>query len=339
MYQSNKMILIAEIGVNHNGDINLAYKLIDEAVKYGFDIVKFQTFNNKLLLEKDTSKAVYQKKDDNDNQTFNDLIKNLELTKEEFRQIKNYCCLKSIKFLSTPFDNESVDLLDDIGVDMFKISSGDLTNYPLLFHISKKGKPVILSTGLSTEDEIKNSIDFLRKNNCDNITLMHCVSSYPTPAEDYNIKSIQYLRDKFGLSVGLSDHSLGYQCPVLALVLGASYLEKHITLDKNMEGPDHKASLDPEDMKILTEKLNETYKLLGKYEKVPREAELINKYIIRRSLAVNRDFKAGDILNETNLIALRPLSGIPAENYESIIGKKLKRDKKIYEVIKFDDIE
>lgn len=338
MNQSNKMILIAEVGVNHNGDVNLAYKLIDEAVKYGFDIVKFQTFNNNLLLEKDTAKAEYQKKDHNDNETFNELIKKLELTKEEFKEIKNYCLLKSIKFLSTPFDNQSVDLLDEIGVDMFKISSGDLTNYPLLYHISKKGKPVILSTGLSTEEEIKNSIDFLKRHNCNNITLMHCVSSYPTPAEDYNIKSIQYLKDKFGLPVGLSDHSLGYQCPVLALSIGSCCLEKHITLDKNMEGPDHKASLDPEDMRILTEKLEETYKLLGKYEKVPKETELVNKHIIRRSLAINQNLNAGDILNETNLIGLRPLSGIPAENFELIIGKKLKKNKNAYEVIKWEDL-
>lgn len=317
--------IIAEIGVNHNGSVSIAKKLIDVAVDAKACAVKFQTFKSDQLASSVASKAQYQKTFDEDTQNQLTMLKKLELSYDEFKELFEYCKEKDIDFISTPFDLDSVDFLDSLGVNIFKIGSGDLTNYLLLKKVALKNKRIILSTGMATMEEVENAVKFIRKYNND-IVLLYCVSSYPTQIDQLNLKCIDTLRKRLNIDVGFSDHSLGYEGAIIAKTLGANIFEKHFTLDKDSEGPDHKASLDPEELKEYIKKINLVDIILGDGEKKCQECEKENRYIARRSLAFNKDKKKGEIIKEEDLVALRPASGLCPSKFEEIIGKKLQSD-------------
>ena len=244
----SKIFIIAEAGVNHNGDIKMAQKLIDVAKSAGADAVKFQTFKAGSLVSKVAQKADYQKQTTGADESQLEMVKKLELSFCDFRELKKYCDEKEISFLSTPFDFESIDFLESLEMLIYKVPSGEITNLPYLMKIASKGKPVIMSTGMSDMDEVESALEVLRDNGAGSVTLLHCNTQYPTPFEDANIKAMLTLKERFGVAVGYSDHTLGIEAPIAAVALGATVIEKHFTLDKNIEGPDHKASLDPQEL-------------------------------------------------------------------------------------------
>ena len=269
--------IIAEAGVNHNGDINLARKLIDVAVEAGADAVKFQTFKAEEVVTKGAEKADYQKKTTGLKESQFEMLKRLELTGRDFEELFAYAQRKDIIFLSSPFDKGSVDLLDRLGVPAFKVGSGEITNFPLLKHIARKKKPIILSTGMSTLGEVEEALEVIRKDGATDIILLHCVSSYPAKMEDMNLKVIETLRHAFKLPVGLSDHSIGIAIPVAAVSLGACVIEKHFTLDKNLPGPDHRASLEQDELKQMVKAIRDVEKAMGDGVKRPTKEEEENK--------------------------------------------------------------
>ena len=315
--------VIAEIGVNHNGSLDLAYKLIDIAVDAGANAVKFQTFNSENLCSKKTNLAKYQKKTNATSQ--NELLKNLELSYDDFKLIYNYCIDKNIEFISTPFDINAVEFLDKLGVNTYKVGSGDLTNFLLLKKIAKTGKKLILSTGMSSQQEVENSVRFLKNNGSNEIIILHCVSSYPTSNEDLNLNCIKTIQKNTNCEVGFSDHTVDYKASLYSILLGATYIEKHFTLDKNMEGPDHKASLNPDELKEFIRLIRECDSIKGDGIKKCRTSELENRTLVRRSLFLNKEKLINEIIQEEDLIALRPNNGICVSNYEKIIGKKLNK--------------
>lgn len=332
--ESKKCFIIAEVGVNHNGDEQLAYELIDVAKNAGADAVKFQTFKSHLLVQKNTPTAEYQKTNSGETNQ-HDMLKKMELDANAFRRIKKYCDKINIKFISTPFDLESVDLLDDIGVDIFKIGSGDLTNYQLLKNIAQKGKKVILSTGMSSLSEVNNAVKFITKYmKSDKLVLLHCISSYPTKNEETNLLAISTMKKHFKtIPIGFSDHTHGYHAAIIATTLGANYIEKHFTLDQNMEGPDHKASLSPSQLHTFIKKIRETNIMLGNGIKRCMPSEESTKILVRRSIAVNKKMSPGTIIKETDIICLRPATHIPATEFENIINQTLTKQLNQYDFI------
>lgn len=244
---NNKIFIIAEAGVNHNGSFELAKRLVDKAVWAGADCIKFQTFNSKSLVSKNAKKAEYQKKTTDSNENQLEMLKKLELSKEKFIELRDFCNQKGIIFLSTPFDLESISFLSSIGVDTWKVPSGEITNYPFLKMIGQRKEKVIMSTGMSTIEEVRYAVGVLKNFGTTDITLLHCTTEYPAPYDSVNLKAMQSLQKEFGFKVGYSDHTSGIEIPVAAVAMGATVIEKHFTLDKNMEGPDHKASLEPEE--------------------------------------------------------------------------------------------
>jgi N,N'-diacetyllegionaminate synthase len=318
--------VLAEVGVNHNGSIDLAFELIDIAVKSGADGVKFQTFISGDLAAPIAKKADYQVTNTKNNDTQLSMLQKLELSYDEFRKIRDRCIEKKIEFISTPFDLESADFLHSLDVHTFKIGSGDLTNFPLLKRVASFGKRVILSTGMGSMEEVENSVNYLKNNGCADVVLLHCVSCYPTQNEDLNLKSIRTMREKCKVDVGFSDHTVDYKASLYAVCLGATYIEKHFTIDKNMDGPDHKASLDPNELTEFVSLIRECETILGDGDKKCRDAELNTKSVARRSLYFNRDMNQGEIITENDLIALRPNSGICASKFEEFIGKTLRCD-------------
>lgn len=336
----NSPFIIAEIGVNHNGNLQNALQLIDMAVSCGVDAVKFQTFNtNKVVLE-NSKKAQYQEMAPGLNQF--DMLKTYELKSTDFEIIKDYCGEKNIEFISTPFDNDSVHLLDKLNVNYIKVSSGDLTNYPLLFTIAKTGKKIILSTGMSDDNEICSSVNYLEKclhnNNIDSndkLVLMHCVSSYPTKLCDANINCMTSL-NKFGFPIGFSDHTEGYIASIIAVSVGAKYIEKHITLDKNQCGPDHKFSLSHEELYYFVKLLRSTNVILGNNFKKCVGDENEVKQVARRCLVFNKNLQKGHRIGHDDIIGIRPLVGICCSEYENFISKILNIDVKEHDVISYD---
>ena len=323
--------IIAEVGVNHNGSLDLALKLVDIAAKSGANAVKFQTFKSEKLSSKNAKKAEYQKKNlntNNDSQL--DMLKKIELSYHDFRLVFNRCKEKNIDFISTPFDLESVDFLEELGVDIYKIGSGDLTNYLLLKKVAEKGKKIILSTGMGSMEEVTNSVNFIKKNGCTDIVVLHCVSCYPTMHEDLNLKCIKTMKEKLNLEIGFSDHTEDYKASIYSVLLGAKYIEKHFTIDKNMKGPDHKASLNPNELIEFVSLIKECDIIMGDGVKVCKDSELNTRSVARRSLFFNRDMKAGEIIEEKDLIALRPYDGICVSKLENYIGKKLSKDANKY---------
>lgn len=339
----SKVIIIAEAGVNHNGDIKKAYQLIDAAVEAGVDYVKFQSFKADRLVSKDAKKADYQiantKNDDNSQYA---MLKQLELSEQDHLDLMSYCSDKNIKFFSTAFDDKGIDYLDNLGFDLFKIPSGELTNYPYLRAVAKKKKPVFLSTGMANLNEIQDAMEVLFQFGLskDQITILHCNTEYPTPMNDVNLKAMITIQEELGVAVGYSDHTLGIEVPIAAVALGARVIEKHFTLDRNLPGPDHKASLEPQELKAMVNSIrNIELAISGSGLKEPSSSELKNIKIARKSIYLKRNYKKGERINEKDMIALRPQNGISSMDWELVKGKKLLKDYNKESSLKVDDIE
>ncbi len=317
--------IIAEAGVNHNGSFDLACKLVDAAKAAEVDCIKFQTFKSKNLVSRNAQKADYQKTTTGDGSQV-DMLKKLELSYDEFLKLKEYCDQIGICFLSTPFDFDSIEFLNSIDMPFWKIPSGEITNYPYLVALAKTGKPVVMSTGMCDLKEIEAAIKVLHENGTKEIRLLHCNTEYPTPFEDVNLRAMQTMREAFGLEVGYSDHTKGIEVPVAAVALGATVIEKHFTLDRNMEGPDHKASLEPNELAAMVSSIRHIEKALGKGEKTPSPSEKKNIAIARKSIVAKRTIKAGEELTEENITVKRPGSGISPMRWLEVLGTKAVRD-------------
>lgn len=317
------VFIIAEAGVNHNGDINLAYKLIDEAKEAGADAVKFQTFKAEKVLSKYTKMADYQKKNLGKEVSQIDMVKRLELSYSDFEKLKNYCDEKGVIFLSSPFDEESVDFLDKL-VPYYKIPSGEIVNYPYLKHIASKNRPIIMSTGMANLSNVEKALDTIYSvNNTVEIYLLHCTTNYPCPYDEVNLKAMLTLKDAFKLPVGYSDHTLGIEVPISAVALGAQVIEKHFTLDKDMPGPDHKASLNPTELKSMVKAIRNIEIALGTGIKKPNKSEEEIENVVRKKLVASRDIEAGKIISEKDIAIKRSNDGLAPEFLEIIAGKKI----------------
>ena len=319
------IFIIAEAGVNHNGSFELACQMIDAAKKAGVDCIKFQTFQTGSLVSHNAQKAYYQKKTTGDSSQ-EEMLRKLELSYDEFVSLKQYCDKIGICFLSTPFDYESIVFLNSIEMPFWKIPSGEITNYPYLVALAKTGKPVVMSTGMCEMDEIGAAINVLKDNGTKDIKLLHCNTEYPTPFEDVNLRAMQTMRDKFGMEVGYSDHTPGIEAPIAAAAMGATIIEKHFTLDRNMEGPDHKASLEPDELAAMVRAVRNVEAALGSGIKEPSNSEKKNIAIARKSIVAAKGIRKGEILTEENLTAKRPGSGISPMKWLEVIGTKAVRD-------------
>jgi len=322
-----KVLIIAEAGVNHNGNFDLAKKMVDVAFKAGADIVKFQTAIPELVMSVDAPKAEYQSKNTGSSESQLEMSKKIHLPLEAYKDLKEYCeTTVGIKFLSTAFDHVSLDLLNNLGISIFKIPSGEITNLPYLRKVATYGKEIILSTGMATMDEIDFALQALTKSGVKKnmISVLHCNTDYPTPFEDVNLRAMLSLREAFDVRVGYSDHSLGIEVPIAAVSLGAEIIEKHFTLDKSMEGPDHVASLDPTELKQMIKAIRNTEVALGSAEKKPTPSESKNIIIARRSIHLVTSLPEGHIISEQDVIMKRPGDGISPTMVDSVIGKKLK---------------
>jgi len=331
----SKVFIIAEAGVNHNGSIELAKCLVDSAAEAGADTVKFQTFRAEKMTSKFAPKAAYQEETTSGSESQLDMLKKLELDSNAHVEIIEYCRKKSIMFLSAPFDIESVDLLDKLGLEMFKIPSGGVTDLPYLERIGSLGKKVIMSTGMADLKEIEEALDVLTRSGTskEDITILHCNTEYPTPVEDTNLAAMLTMKKVFKANVGYSDHTTGTEVPIAAVALGASMIEKHFTLDKGMEGPDHRMSLEPHEFKSMVEAIRNIEKALGDGRKKPSKSEAGNRRIVRKSIVAGRDIKKGEIFTEENITAKRPGSGISPMRWHDVIGKVAKRDFRKDEVL------
>ena len=316
----NKVFIIAEAGVNHNGDLKIAKRLVDEAAKAGVDAVKFQTFKAENIVCKNAAKADYQKATTDAEQSQFEMLKKLELTEAMHEQLIEYCKEKGILFLSTPFDLESIDYLAQTGMEIMKIPSGEITNYPYLRKIAQTGKRVILSTGMSSIEEVKAAIAVLRDHGASDISILHCNTEYPTPFEDVNLNAMKTLYDELGVEAGYSDHTLGIEIPVAAVAMGAKIIEKHFTLDKTMDGPDHKASLEPHELQDMVRAIRNVEMALGTGIKQPSVSEQKNITIARKSIVAKCRIEKGEIFTEENLTAKRPGIGISPMKWNDIIG-------------------
>ncbi|AST56848.1 N-acetylneuraminate synthase [Thermoanaerobacterium thermosaccharolyticum] len=328
-----RVFIIAEAGVNHNGDIENAKKLIYVAKKSGADAVKFQTFKSEKVISKFAQKAEYQKETTGESDTQLDMVKKLELPYKDFKELKKYCDEVEINFMSTPFDLDSIEFLNELNIDVFKIPSGEITNLPYLIKIAQTNKPIIMSTGMSTLDEIEAAINILRQNGSGEITLLHCTTEYPAPYKDVNLRAMKTLRERFKVNVGYSDHTKGIEIPIAAVAMGAAVIEKHFTLDRNMEGPDHKASLEPDELKAMVQAIRNVESALGDGIKRPTESEIKNITIARKSIIAKRDIKKGEIFTEENITVKRPGNGISPMKWFEVLGKTAVRDFKEDELI------
>ncbi|MBQ8434779.1 MAG: N-acetylneuraminate synthase, partial [Oscillospiraceae bacterium] len=313
-------------GVNHNGNISLAKKMILKAKEAGADYIKFQTFLPEKLVSKKTQKAEYQKQNTGSDESQLAMLKKLALSYEDFIKLKKYCNEVGVGFLSTPFDMESIDFLKSLNMDFWKIPSGEITNLPYLEKIGKTGKRVVLSTGMSEMPEIKAAVKILEENGSNNITLLHCNTEYPTPFKDVNLLAMNTIRKELGKPVGYSDHTPGIEVSVAAAALGASVIEKHFTLDKNMEGPDHKASLEPDELAAMIKSIRNIEQALGNGNKSVSESESGNINIARKSIVAKRDIKKGELLSGENVTVKRPGNGISPMKWYDVIGTKAVKD-------------
>ena len=324
----DKTIIIAEAGVNHNGSIELAEKLIDVAVEAGADYVKFQTFKAETLVTQAADKAEYQKGLTGADETQFDMIKKLELDKEAHEELIDYCKQIDIQFLSTAFDNDSIDLLDELNIPLFKIPSGEITNLPYLRHIGKMGKPIIISTGMSRLDEVRDALNILIESGAEKekITILHCNTEYPTPMKDVNLKAMLTIKDELGVNIGYSDHTLGIEVPIAAVAMGATVIEKHFTLDRNMPGPDHRASLEPGELRAMVVAIRNIEKAMGGGEKKPSSSETKNIAVARKSIVAKTSIKKGELFTEENLTVKRPGTGISPMEWDTVLGTIASKD-------------
>ena len=318
--------IIAEAGVNHNGNVELAKKMVDEAKSAGADCIKFQTFVSKNLASKSAGKAAYQKNTTDADESQLDMLKKLELSFAEFAALKEYCAVKEIDFLSTAFDFESVDFLESLGMETWKIPSGEITNLPYLIRIAKTGKAVILSTGMSTLQEIEAALDVLNSNGAGAITLLHCTTEYPAAYAHVNLHAMATMRKAFGLPVGYSDHTQGIEVSIAAAALGAVMIEKHFTLDAAMEGPDHKSSLEPDELKAMVTAVRHVEMALGNGEKriSPQETQTLK--VARKSITASRGILKGECFTAENLTVKRPGTGLSPMKWFDVIGQTADRD-------------
>tara|TARA_Y100000385_G_C13107308_1_gene648988 strand:+ start:994 stop:1989 length:996 start_codon:yes stop_codon:yes gene_type:complete len=316
--------IIAEAGVNHNGSIDIARQLIDVASESGADAVKFQTFKAENLVSINAKKAQYQEKNTNLKETQFEMIKKLELNTEAYESLISHCQSKNIMFLSSPFDIDSIKLLDNLGMEIFKIPSGEITNLPYLRYLGKLNKQIILSTGMSNIDEIKDAVEILLEEGTpkEKITLLHANTMYPTPMEDVNLNAMLTIGRTFDITYGYSDHTLGIEVDIAAVAMGAKCIEKHFTLDKSMKGPDHEASLEPDELKSMIKAIRNIELALGSYEKKASNSEKANINIARKSIVAKTQISKGDVLNEENLAIKRPGNGISPMKWEEVLGMK-----------------
>ena len=327
---TNHTIIIAEAGVNHNGSIELAKQLVDKAVEAGVDYIKFQTFKASKLVTKSARQAEYQQRNiGHQGESQYQMLKKLELSPAEHEVLIDYCQQKEIKFFSTAFDFDSIEYLHSLNLGLWKIPSGEVTNYPFLKRVASYNEPTILSTGMCDMEDVRAVVEALYKNGLskENLILLHCNTEYPTPFEDVNLKAMDALRKEFGVEVGYSDHTKGIEVPIAAVALGATVIEKHFTLDRNMEGPDHKASLEPDELKAMVSAIRNIEKAVGgDGTKHVSESERKNIAIARKSIVAACDIKAGEVFTEENLTVKRPGNGISPMKWEQVIGLTAKRD-------------
>jgi N,N'-diacetyllegionaminate synthase len=331
--------VIAEAGVNHNGDLELARGLVDAAAVAGADAVKFQTFRAEAVAAPSAPKAGYQVETTGAHESQLDMLRRLELAADAHAELKRRAEDRGLVFLSTPFDLESVDLLDSLGVAAFKVGSGELTNLPLLAEIGRRGRPVILSTGGADLAEVEAAVAALGQAGAPDVIVLHCVSAYPAAAEDVNLLAMRTLAERLGVAVGFSDHTVGDEVALAAVALGACILEKHFTLDRSLPGPDHGASLEPGELEALVRRVRRVEAALGDGVKRPSEGERANADAVRRSLAAARDLRAGTVLEERMLEALRPGTGIAPSRLAEVVGRRLRRDRARGELLDPSDLE
>ena len=320
--------IIAEAGVNHNGSYNTAIKMIDAAKNAGVDYIKFQTFVPEKLVTECAKKADYQEITTNSDESQLDMLKKLTLTDEEFIGLKKYCDKIEIGFISTPFDLDSIEFLEKFNMDFWKIPSGEITNLPYLEKIAGTRRKIIMSTGMSNINEIKDAVNLLEKNGAEDIILLQCNTQYPTPYEDVNLKAMDTIKMETGKKVGYSDHTTGIEIPIAAAAMGAVVIEKHFTLDRNMEGPDHKASLEPEDLKKMVLSIRNVERAMGNGIKSPSKSELMNKAIVRKSIVASKEIKNGEVFSKYNLTTKRPGDGISPMCWYDVLENKANRDYK-----------
>ena len=334
-----KTFIIAEAGVNHNGSLELAKRLVDAASDAKCDAVKFQTFKADKLVSVNAEKAEYQKETTGSDESQLDMIRKLELSEEDHYVLKKYCEEKGILFLSSAFDEESLTFLESMDMPLYKIPSGEITNLKLLRQIGSYHKRVIMSCGMCEMDEIHKAYDTLMESGATEVAILHCNTQYPTPFEDVNLNVMKTLRDEFHTSIGYSDHTVGIEVPIAAVALGAEIIEKHFTLDKNMEGPDHRASLNPEELKAMVDGIRHIEKALGSYEKKVSDSERANRDIARKSLVAACSIKKGETFTEANLTMKRPGNGISSSKYEDMLGKKAKYDYEVDALLCLDELD
>lgn len=322
----SRTLIIAEAGVNHNGSIEIAKQLVDKAKEAGADIVKFQTFNPEALTSKYAQKANYQKITTDADESQQDMLKKLTLSEDEFYSLKQYCNDVGIKFLSTPFDLDSINFLEKLGCDLWKIPSGEITNLPYLEKIASTHKPIIMSTGMASLDEVGDALLVLKRNGAGEITLLHCTTQYPTPYESVNLRAMLTLKEKFGCKVGYSDHTKGIEVPIAAVAMGAEVIEKHFTLDRNMPGPDHQASLEPDELKAMVSSIRNIEQAMGDGIKKPSESEIPNMIVARKSIIAARNIKKGELFTKDNITTKRPGNGISPMKWHKVLGTRAKRD-------------
>ena len=329
----SRVFVIAEAGVNHNGDLKIAKQLIDTASEAGADAVKFQTFQADSLVCRTAKKAEYQLEMTDKAETQYDMLKKLELTQQMHKELMEHCAKKNIMFLSTPFDLASIALLSELGIQIYKIPSGEITNLPYLREIAKQHKKIILSTGMSNMDEVKAAVKVLKNNGAEDITLLHCNTQYPTPISDVNLSAMVRMWEETGLPVGYSDHTQGIEVPIAAAALGAKVIEKHFTLDRNMDGPDHKASLEPQELKQMVAGIRKIEFALGNGVKQLSKSEEPNVEVVRKSIVAATGIKKGEKYTEKNLTTKRPGNGISPMRWDEIIGMTADRDYEMDEMI------
>ena len=323
---TRKPYIIAEAGVNHNGSFDLARKLVDEAVKAGADCVKFQTFVPEKLVSRYAKKADYQKASTDENESQLSMLKKLTLSYDNYRDLARYAVSQGIDFCTTAFDEESISFVHELGCKFWKIPSGEITNYPYLVQVASYQEPIVMSTGMSNLKEVREAVDVIRKYSKASLILLHCNTEYPTPFCDVNLMAMKRMQEEFGCLVGYSDHTPGIEIPIAATALGAVIIEKHFTLDKNMPGPDHKASLNPNELCELVQKVRNVNSALGNGEKIIQKSEEKNLNIARKSIVAACKIKKGDLFSVKNLTAKRPGDGISPMRWNEIIGREAKRD-------------
>jgi N,N'-diacetyllegionaminate synthase len=337
--EGHACFIIAEAGVNHNGEVELAKRLIEAARNAGADAVKFQTFHTEKIVTRHAQKATYQKERTGHGESQFEMIKKLELNEEDFRELAGYAEKTGIIFLSTPFDEESADFLGNLHMAAFKIASGEITNLPFLRHVAKKGKPILLSTGMSTMGDVEDALSALRSQGCKEIVLLHCVSSYPARPKDVNLRAMRSLQCAFKLPVGFSDHTIGIVASLAATAMGACIVEKHFTLDKNFPGPDHRASLDPAELMEMVQGIRCVEQLLGDGIKRPTPEEEETKMAVRKSLVAGIDLPAGTRIARGMLEVKRPGTGIEPKHFDAVIGMKTRTDMKKDEILNWYKLE